>query len=106
MTDSPPIGSDPDLNEAIKIILATNGFKVSDPEIVSLVEIAIRNKLEIITANAHFYARKERKDTDDKFLYLSHLKQALTEEKIKIDRPEFIIQQSATKNTRQNPRTK
>ncbi|OHT13384.1 hypothetical protein TRFO_16479 [Tritrichomonas foetus] len=97
--DNSPVGSDADLNEAIKIVLATNGFEANDPEIINLVEIAIRKKLELITANVNFYAKMGQDNSENKFLQLSDLKQALNEEKIKIDRPEFILQQSQTKNT-------
>lgn len=110
--EATPIGADPDLNEAIKIVLATVGFEVDDLEDIKLIELAIRKKLETITANAKFHARyastssPQQQEVDEKTLRLIDLKRALQEEKIKIDRPEFILQQPQSKigNRRNRPK--
>lgn len=109
--EATPIGADPDLNEAIKIVFETVGFEVNDPEDIKLIESAIRKKLYTIIANAKFHAgyaaslSPQQKETD-KALHLTDLKKALQEEKIKIDRPEFILQQPQSKiaNKRSRPK--
>lgn len=104
-------GTDPDLNEAIKIVLATSGFEVNDLDDIKLIELAVRNKLHSITQNAKFHARydsnpAQQTDIDEKNLRLTDLKQALNEEKIKIDRPEYILQQPQTKNVSKRSKPK
>lgn len=109
--EASPIGSDPDLNEAIRIVLATVGFEVDNLEDIMLIECAIRQKLDTITANAKFHAQYApgslpQQEVDEKTLRLIDLKRALIEEKIKIDRPEFILQQPQSKigNRRSRPK--
>ena len=103
--DNLPPGTDPELNEAIKAIFDTAGFEITDNEELKQIEIAIRQKLTRIILNAKFQARQnslpsEPVTTD---LNLRDLKQALQDENkedeiIKIDRPDFILQQSQVKN--------
>ena len=91
-----PIGGDPELNEAIKVILSASGFETESQEAIKLVELALRKKLEQIAARAHFHAGADEED-NGKLLNLQKLKQALSDEKIAIDRPEFILEQPQSK---------
>jgi hypothetical protein len=93
--DVPP-GEDQELNDAIRIMLATSGFELRDPESIRLVELALRKKLEMIAANAHFYAGIQDGERS-KALQLSQLKPALNEANIRIDRPDFIVEQPQSK---------
>lgn len=94
-----PFGADPELSEAIKMILASTGFECDDPESISLVEAAIRKKIEIIISNAHIYSYSQDSSSDQSVLTLQQLKSALAEEKVRIDRPDFIVEQTQSKVT-------
>jgi hypothetical protein len=96
LNEDPSTGEDPELTEAIRLTLASSGFDLDDPEALKLVELALRKKLEMIAANAHFYAGSQSADSG-KTLQLSHLQPALAEAKIRIDRPEFIVEQPQSK---------
>jgi hypothetical protein len=93
--DVPP-GEDQELNDAIRMMLATSGFETSDPESIRLVELALRKKLEMVAANAHFYAGLQDGERS-RVLQLNQLKPALNEANIRIDRPDFIVEQPQSK---------
>ena len=101
------IGSDPELNEAIKQILESTGFECNDMEAISLIEAAIRKKIEIVISNANIYSYSQENSTDKKVLNVQQLKSALNEEKVRIDRPDFIVEQTQLKaNTRDRKSTR
>jgi hypothetical protein len=101
--DTPP-GGDQDLNDAIGVMLATAGYHTNDPESIRLVELALRKKLEMIAANAHFYAGLHD-GKRSKVLQLAQLKPALGEANIRVDRPDFIIGMPQAKTvTRRRPK--
>jgi hypothetical protein len=101
------VGSDLELNEAIKIILGSAGFQVEDLEVIRMVERAMRKKLAVIASNCHFCYGGSQDEAQSKFLQLSQLKLALAEEHIRVDRPEFILEQPQSKmNTRRSKQTK
>jgi hypothetical protein len=100
-----PAGEDQELTEAIRLTLASSGFEVDEPEVIKIVELALRKKLETIAANAHFYAGAQSADSG-KVLQLGQLRLALAEAKIRIDRPEFIVEQSQSKMATRRKSTK
>lgn len=95
--DVPP-GEDIDLNQTLKILLESSGFELRDPQMVTVVENALAQKLDVIFANARFLGgMQESKEQNE--LHLSQLKPALNEEDIHIDRPEFVLEQPNLKMT-------
>lgn len=99
-----PLGADQDLNEAIKIMLSVSGFETDDPEAIKMVEMALRWKLRRISANAHFCAAGQEGD-QEKVLSLQHLKRALKDDGIRIDRPEFILEHPQSKMSTRRSKT-
>lgn len=95
--DVPP-GEDIELNQTIKILLESSGFELRDPQMVTIVENALSQKLDVIFAYARFLGgMQESKEQNE--LHLSQLKPALNEENIHIDRPEFVLEQPNLKMT-------
>ena len=92
------VGEDNDLNNVIRILLESSGFEVKDPEIVPIVEKALRQKLDVILANTKFFAGVQENGNIPE-LRLAQLKPALNEENIAIDRPEFVLEQPNSKMT-------
>jgi hypothetical protein len=90
-------GEDPDLNEAIRIVLEYSGFEVDDLEAIKLVEWALRKKIDTIAENAHFYAG--RQGCEPNLLQLRQLKPALADANIQIDRTDFLVEQPQSKST-------
>lgn len=99
------IGADSELNEAIRIILSTSGFETDDPQVFHQVELSIRKKLETICSNARFYAGTQEDPHDAQVLQLAQLKPALNEQQIRIDRPDFILEQPQSKMTTRRTRS-
>lgn len=95
--DVPP-GEDLELNQAIKILLESSGFELRDHQMITVVENALSQKLDVIFSNARFLGGiQESKEQNE--LHLSQLKPALNEEDIHIDRPEFVLEQPNLKMT-------
>ncbi|OHT08554.1 hypothetical protein TRFO_22897 [Tritrichomonas foetus] len=93
-----PIGADPDLNKVIQMLLESSGFEIHDPNLINLVEKALCQKIDIICANARSFAGVQETG-EPRELHLSQLKPALNEERISIDRPEFVLEQPNSKMT-------
>lgn len=98
-----PAGTDVELTEAIQIMLQASGFETNDVEVLKMVECALRSKLERIAANAHLAGGQEHENE----LTMKPLKEALNGEKIRIDRPIFILEQPQSKmSTRRSKNSK
>ena len=102
-----PLGSDQYLNETIKDILATSGFETNDPEVLKLVEWAMRQKIYDIARNIDFMSKQGDEETQTK-LEFSDLTSALLKitKPIQIDRPDFIQENVITKSSSSSKRKK
>ena len=98
-----PLGTDPELNQAISLLLSSFGFETEDQDAIKYVEYALRKKMSDIIANIHLQTGPTDINTS-KTLDLSLLKKAATTLKpkpIRIDRPDFFQEQPSSKmNTR------
>ena len=79
------------MNEAIKLTMSSMGLDVDDQETINQVKLALRKKLEDIISTVAFHAGTD--ESQNGVLKMKHLKMALAEREIRIDRPDFILEQ-------------
>ena len=96
------------MDEAIKLTMASMGLELDDKEAINKVKIALRKKLEEIISTVAFHAGAD--ETATGVLKMKHLKLALAERNIKVDRPNYILEQQQstqkTMNTRRGKSSK
>ena len=96
------------MNEAIKLTMSSMGLELEDQDAINKVKIALRKKLEEIISTVAFHAGTA--ETSTGVLKLKHLKSALAERNIKVDRPDYILEQQQlqqkTMNTRRGKSSK
>lgn len=79
------------MNEAIKLTMATMGLELDDQEAINMVKNALRNKLKEIIGTVNFHSSGDQNSAN--VLKLKYLKLALAERDIKVDRPDYILEQ-------------
>ena len=82
------------MNEAIKLTMANMGLEVNDPEAIEKVKASLRKSIEEIVSTAAFHAGSDEKAKN--VLKMKYLKTALAERGIKVDRPDYILEQQQT----------
>ena len=92
------------MDEAIKLTMSSMGLDIDDPEVIKLVKGSLRKLLEEISANVTFYSGGKT-ENGHKVLQMKYLKSALQELGIRIDRPEYILEQQQSQN-KMNTRNK
>jgi len=93
------------MDEAIKLTMSSMGLEIEDPEVVGLVKAALRKKLDEIASNIVFYSVGQS-ESEKKVLKMKHLKSALQECGIKIDRPDYILEQQQSQQKMTTRRAK
>ncbi|EAY21444.1 hypothetical protein TVAG_198830 [Trichomonas vaginalis G3] len=92
------------MNEAIKLTMATMGLELDDQEAINMVKTALRNKLKEIIGTVAFHSNGDQNSAN--VLKLKYLKLALAERDIKVDRPDYIVEQQQSQSKAMNTRNR